>query len=1123
MSGLVYEVAWIRSLELVFGATTFAVATVLASFMGGLAAGSGAAGALEPWLRRVHPLRLYAACEAGIAAAALLVPLAFRALVPLTRGVFQAFEGSFFAFSLLRFVLCAAVLVVPTALMGATLPILSRFVTSLRGDVAARRVGLLFAINTAGAVAGCAVAGLVLLPAIGLLATQWCAVLLNLVAAAGALVLAREVAAPVADQEPIPPLEAKAAVSAPRATLVVGAYALSGGVAMLYEVAWNRALVLVIGSSTYSYTTMLTTFLVGLTLGAWLGTRIVRTPADPLLAIGLCQLLAAVTTAIGLFTAGELPYLYVRLAGALDPSPRALLGVQLLLAAAVMFPPTLGLGAMFPLTIKALGVSDERRAQRLVARAYVWNTLGAIAGALAGGFWLLPCLGSRDLLLLGVYVNAAVALAGVALSRRSDLKPAWRAALLALITVFLGDLSLSAPSWRADLMSSGVFRYVDRYRGLDRDAFRRRVREGHGDVLFFEEGLTCTIGVFRTTRSLTLLNNGKPDASVPPGLAEPVPAAARSEPLGDLPTQVLVGQLPLLLAPRIDDVMVIGLGSGVTLGSVLRQPVRHVDALELEAAVVRASRFFDAHSGAPLGDPRVRMLVNDARNDLLVRDRQYDVIISEPSNPWIPGAASLFTRDFFDIARRRLRPDGVLCQWIQLYEMWPDDVRTILRSFMQVFPAVQVWRVGVDAIVIGSPKDMPLPVERIFARASGPVRADLARIGIRSPEDLLAHFWIGGDELRAAVPPGPLNTDDNMRIEFAAPLRMLSRDPARLAEQETELKAMFRGRTTGALPLMRFPDDDRGKRARFLEGLAQAALGSGFANEAATYAVAAWEAEPSAETAAVRAAALTAAGRDPEAAAARDEAERRFPRDPNVRRVLLAAAVAADDKDAVHRHAEALVAVDPSDATARFELARVLEARGENAAALRTLEPLRVLLSLQPDGASRLLGALLVTSGRAAEAGPALRDHLARHPEDRQAIGWLATALHASGDEAGAVALERRLQPDAPTQAATRVAAAEASFSSGRYEEARAALGDALQFEPDDETSVVMMARTLRRLGRTDRAATLVESWLAAHGDRPTALGFLSQLLAEAQHAADAKRVAARYRALTGEDWTPID
>jgi spermidine synthase len=1164
MSGLIYEVAWIRSLELVFGATTFAVATVLASFMGGLAAGSAAAGALEPRLRRFHPLRLYALCEAGIAAVAIVVPLVFRALVPLSRLLWGTFHGSFAAFSLLRFVLCAAVLLVPTALMGATLPILSRFVAGLGEADAARRVGCLFTINTAGAVVGCAFAGLVLLPSFGLVATPWIAAGLNLAAAAIALLLARrssasdfaasDVAGSDAAVSSGPPAgsaptaagtsstgttpAAGAVALVPRAGLIVAAYALSGAVAMLYEVAWNRALVLVLGSSTYSYTTMLTTFLVGLTLGAWLGTRLLRTPADPLLAIGLCQLLTAVTTALGLFTAGELPYFYVRLATALNPSPRGLLLVQVILAAAVMFPPTLGLGAMFPLTVSALGLSRQSGAQRLVARAYAWNTVGAISGALLAGFWLLPLLGSRNLLLAGVGVNALLAITGIGLARQSDLKPAWRTTLMALIVLFLGDLAFAAPAWRADILSSGVFRYVDRYRDLDRAGFRQRVRESHGEVLFFEEGLTCTIGVFRTTRSLTLLNNGKPDASVPPGLGGPVPAGAK-EPLGDLPTQVLVGQLPLLLAPRIDDVMVVGLGSGVTLGSVLRQDVRHVDSLELEAAVVHASRFFDRYSGGPLKDPRVNMVVNDARNDLLVGNRLYDVIISEPSNPWIPGAASLFTRDFFRIARRRLRPDGVLCQWMQLYELEPEDFRTILRSFMDVFPRVQIWRVGVDAIMIGGPSDLPLPVARIFERASPSVRADLARIGIHGPEDLLAHFWIGGDELRGAVPPGPINTDDNMRIEFAAPLRMLARDRARLTRQEIELKGMFHDRTTGALPLLQFPEDDAGKRARFLTGLAQATLLQGFTDEAAVYGAAAWQAHPEPVTAAVRAETLTAAGRESEAAAARDEAERAWPRDPVVRRMLLAAAVGSGDRDAIRRHAEALVAIAPDDNDARFELARTLEASGNEALALRTLEPMLTLLpsapppaaavaapspgDALPEGAARLLGILLVDARRGAEAEPVLRAHLAAHPDDREALVALARAERQAGREALAVAIERRLAPDASDQASVRLAIAQAAFDAGRYDAARAPLEEALQYAPSHEGAALLLARTLRRLGERRQAATLLNLWLTSHPDRPPAVGLLSQLLSEAGDKRSAAAAAARYRALTGEDWSAID
>jgi spermidine synthase len=1139
MSGLVYEVAWVRSLELIFGATTFAIATVLASFMGGLAAGSWLAGVLSPRLARHHPLRIYAAFEALIAVAALMVPTAFRALVPIHQFLWGSLHASFAVFSVVRFLLCAAVLLVPTALMGATLPVVSRFAAGHAGGEAARRVGLLFAINTFGAVVGCAAAGLALLPALGLVKTQMFAVVLNLAAAAGAWSIARR--APRLTKgapDAMPDTALDAAPESPDAAgspepgaglrpvapaqvwLLVGAYAASGAVAMLYEVAWSRFLVLVLGSSTYSYTIMLTTFLVGLTVGAWMGTRLVRAGDDAVLAVGLCQLCVGIATYAGLFVAGELPYLYHLLHDAFDPSPRGLLGIQMLLAASVMFLPTLGLGAMFPLTIAGLGLSGAR-AQPLVARAYAWNTCGAIAGSLLAGFWLIPLVGSRNVLVAGVVLNTAIAIAALLLSRSRQVPAGRRAVLAGLAVAFLANLFLSAPAWRPDLLSSGIFRYADRYRGLDRAAFLDKVRQSHGDILMIEEGLTCTVAVFRTTQAMSLLVNGKPDASVPPGLQDPAPEA-RPLPPGDLPTQVLVGQLPLLFATRADDVLVIGLGSGVTLGSVLAHPVRQVDCLELEAAVVRGSRFFDAESGAPLRDPRVRMVVNDARNDLLVRDRGYDVIVSEPSNPWIPGAASLFTRDFFRIARARLRPDGIFCQWIQLYELWPEDFQAILRSFMEVFPSVQIWRVGTDAVLLAGPGDLELPVGRLISRASDRVRGDFARIGIRSPEDLLAHFWIGGDELRRAVTPGPVNTDDNMRIEFAAPLRMLSRDPATLQRQASVLRDMFAGRTSGALPHLKFPGPDPGKQAEFLARLAAATLQLGYPAEAATYAERALALAPVPEAAQVQADALAALGRAAEARAAREAAGREFPGDAGVRRMLLEAARSDGDIAGVRRHATVLVALDPDDGVARLRLAETLEHDGDPAGALAALEPLATGIDRAPDGAALVLGRLRLARGRAADAIPPLREQVRRHPGDGDAGRLLARALRETGAAAEAEAIERPLRPEAQAEAASRLEKGRAAFLAGRLDEARALFEEALTYAPGEDDITYLLARTRARRADPGGAIAVVEAALAARPDRPWAIGYLSELLAAAGSQEKAAAMAARYRALTGHDWTPV-
>jgi len=615
-------------------------------------------------------------------------------------------------------------------------------------------------------------------------------------------------------------------------------------------------------------------------------------------------------------------------------------------------------------------------------------------------------------------------------------------------------------------------------------------------------------------------------------------ATGKAVPLGDMPTQVLVAQLPLLMAKQIDDVLLIGLGSGVTLGSVLTHKVKQVDTLELEHAVVLASRFFDGHRGAPLKDPRVHMIVNDARNDLLVRDRTYDVIISEPSNPWIPGAATLFTRDFFKIARSRLRPDGVLCQWIQLYELWPEDFQAILRSFQEVFPSVQIWRVGYDAVLLGAPADIPLPVSQMFARASNRVRADLSRIGVRGPEDLLAHFWIGGDDLKGAIAPGPINTDDNMRIEFAAPLRMLSRDPKRLERQGAELGAMFRGRTTGALSLLRFPDADPARRALFLSRLSEATLEQGHADEAAVYATEAWRLDPQPDAGRARAAALAAAGRAEEARAAREEGTRAFPNDPEIRRLALVAAAQASDPQAQEREAKALLALKPDDAEARFRLAQAQEKSGDAATALKTIEPLRPLLGAAPaapvapaapaderlDGAALLLGRLLVGAGRAADAIDPLTQHLTRHRDDKEAQALLVRAFNASGRTEEAQALERRLAPDAPAQAERRLQEALAAFNSRNLAAARSALTQARDYAPEDHRIAFLLARTLRAGGDRAGAITEIEQFLHLRPDTPWALGFLSQLFSEDGQTERATATAARYRAVAGgEDWAKVD
>ena len=940
MSGLIYEVAWVRSLELIFGTTTFAVATVLAAFMGGLACGSYFMGKLSARFERFHPLHVYAVLECLIAVVALLIPVLLQSLVPAYQFVWKTTHASFITFSLIRFALSALVLLVPTFLMGATLPIVSSFV-SREGKLGEKRIGLLYTFNTLGAVLGCAAAGLVLFPAIGLAKTQWVAVALNLVAAAGAFALTARAArwtphrADLAavpsgsdDAAPAPMLRREAGV-------LVGLYAASGFVAMLYEVAWSRVLVLVLGSSTYAYTIMLTTFLLGLALGAWLATKFLSKVTLPLVAAGLCQLAIALTTYGSVFLVEEMPYGYLQIYETFSPSPQGLLGVQFLMAMGLMILPTLGLGAMFPITINGLNPTGRRTAGT-VGWAYALNTVGAIVGSVLAGFWLVPQFGSQNTLLAGIAINTVLGVTALAIVN-TGARRRLRVMAAALLLIVCAGLFHATPRWDPAVMSSGVFRYVRDYFGLSREAFRERTRKITGEVLQFDEGLTCTITVFQNPDCRTLLVNGKPDASTPSGLTNPFDTNA-PVPLLELPTQTLVGQIPLLLAPRRDDVLLIGLGSGITLGSVLTHPVKKVECIELEKAVVRASSFFEDLNGRPLADPRTELIVNDARNHLLVTDKKYDVIISEPSNPWIPGAANLFTREFFEITRSKLRPDGVFCQWIQLYELQPAHFQTLLRTFTSVFPHAHLFRVNVDTILVGTAGPQPLDVREMAARMTPTVRGDLERIRIGGVEDLLAHYWVGGDELKRDLAAAPMNTDDNMYIEFAAPLQVLAKRGL-VATGKDGVEWLFDGRTTAALPHVRLPDGPStgsGQAADFWAGVAEAALRQ-LAPETPIYSSYSLKLRPNARAAAVQGTALALRGERGPAQTLLEDAAQRFPDSLELHRALAGLFLRDQKWSDARVHTEAWLAQTPDDPLALFYLGRSLFYLKETKAGLAAL------------------------------------------------------------------------------------------------------------------------------------------------------------------------------------------
>jgi spermidine synthase len=756
-TSLVYEVIWLRQLILIFGSTQFAASTILSTFMAGLALGAFIAGR---WLgrTRMRPLRVYGLLEIGIGIYALIVPFLFDQLSPIYRALWQAGASeSFFTLSLAKFAGIAIVLLPPTVLMGASLPVLARQVAD-DPDRIGGKVGFLYAVNTFGAVAGVFVSGFVAIPGIGVQKTIWLTALVNGLLGMAAILLARRFE-PVA----VPLTASQEAAAARRPTpakirLALLVFAMSGFGALVLEVAWTRVLALVMGSSVYAFSLMLLAFLIGLALGSTYFSKYLRRRpnADP--AVLLCLLLAA-AGALAYATAflfQWLPRLFAEIYFNLSPGPNGWFVVQLFFGLMIMFPATFALGGIFPAVVQIHARSLEKVASS-VGTVYASNTVGTIVGAALAGFVLIPQLGVMPTVItiaaLEILLGLAVALVIVAGSLRQRIALALPMALAVLVGLAL------RPGWDINVMNSGVYMNlhgVTSEQGWEH--FKEMLDEENNVILYAEEGLTASVFVADQpafdNRYLSV--NGKIEAST----------------RADLETQLMCAHLPLLLHEKPDDVMVIGLASGITVGAVSTHPVEKIRVVEIERAMEDAARLFADANYNVLDDPRLELSFNDARNELEFSPRMYDVIISEPSNPWMTVASNLFTEDFFRMARTRVRPDGVFSQWIQNYYLPAEDLRSIISAFRASFPEVLLFETfdGVDLLLMGSQQPLKLDLEKLDQRMRElKVRIDMARINIKYPLDIIGLLRLNPAEVATLVDGAPRNTDDNARVEFSAP------------------------------------------------------------------------------------------------------------------------------------------------------------------------------------------------------------------------------------------------------------------------------------------------------------------------------------------------------------------
>ena len=791
-AGLMYQILWVRQFTLLLGASTYAVTIVLAVFMAGLGLGAWLFGKVADRFDEHKLARSYVLLEIGIGLYALMLPW----MLAWAQGAYTAFcqfhGPSLPLLNALRLVLAFLLLIVPTTLMGATLPVLSRYIVRTKAQIPVT-VSWLYGLNTVGALVGAVAAGYLLLPTLGIAITNLLAVGVNFLVAI-AFWSVHWLAASTTLVKSLTESGGSVAVRTQAARKLTGgqksalaAFAISGFAAMLYEVAWTRTLTMILGTTTFSFTTMVATFLLGIALGSVLFSSL-RKLASPTKLLVWLQYVVGFSVLLSIPLFEILPMLYLSLDEITGESWVSVQLVRFLLAALVMLVPTLALGATFPAVAAVLVGKTEILGRRL-GDAYGFNTVGSVLGALLGGLLLVPLLGLKNTIVLGAVLNLAagslIALSAVANSVRSRVVPVCCATLGLLVMV-----AIVGP-WSPRVISSGVYVYADRYQKIiDRvesasdldlpisDMSTWQIWQAamnQYDLLYYKVGLTSTVAVMERHDGVRFLSiDGKTDAST-----------AKAH---DMKTQVMLGQLPMLFHPNPDKILVVGLGSGVTVGSVLTHDVRLVDCAELSGAVIEASEFFSSVNHRPLEDDRLHLMRRDARNVLLTSDDRYDAIISQPSNPWISGQSSLFSLEWYQLVRDRLGHEGMLAQWLPAYHMSCRDVKVIMHTMRHVFPETTVWTSGAggDLILIAKKgAELRIDYPCLVDRASRPaVRADLACLGFEPADLLPTTFVMNASELGAFLysdleGPLPMNTDDLLVTEFSTPKHMVEDDVAR--------------------------------------------------------------------------------------------------------------------------------------------------------------------------------------------------------------------------------------------------------------------------------------------------------------------------------------------------------
>jgi spermidine synthase len=769
-AALIYEIVWFQMLQLVIGSTAVSLGVLLGTFMGGMCLGSlASARVISP---RRHPLRVLAFLELGVGVCGMGVLL----VVPVIARVYvAAAESGQFGF-LLRGAVCATCLLPPTVLMGATLPVVSRWVTSpsARG---VSWVGFLYGANIAGAVLGSLLAGFYLLRVHDVAVATCIAATLNglvaLVAASLSVFGARATEekeggpgpAPV-DEPPRGMEEAEQGASPGGVWAVYVAIALSGMSALSAEVVWTRLLSLMLGATVYTFSIILAVFLMGLGIGSALGSFLSRAGRRPGIALGACQLLLVGAIALAAhLLAKSLPYWPVN--PSLARSQWLNFQVDVLRCAWALLPATCLWGASFPLALAAAAVPGQDRA-RLTGGIYAANTLGAIAGAVTCSLLLIPWLGTQQVQRVMMGLSAIAGLLVIVPWRRLWVRPSGRVeagsvsgtlrsglikgALVVASTGCAILLAREVPKVPWELVAYG--RYLP-------------TKTEVGTNLYMGEGMNASVAVVELSNGIRNFHvSGKVEASTD---------------RQDMRLQRMLGHLPALLHPQPRSVLVVGCGAGVTAGSFTVHPtIAEITICEIEPLIPKVvARYFGRENYQVVENPRVNIVFDDARHYVLTSRGRFDIITSDPIHPWVKGAATLYTREYFEACKQHLNPGGLVTQWVPLYESSPAAVKSELATFFEVFPNGTIWSndydgQGYDLVLLGQTDPLKIDLGQIQRRLNRDdhqrVLQSLRDAGFKSAFSLLATYAGQACDLKPWLQGAEINRDRNLRLQYLAGL-----------------------------------------------------------------------------------------------------------------------------------------------------------------------------------------------------------------------------------------------------------------------------------------------------------------------------------------------------------------